>query len=297
MALRIEDLSALPADLIRSLLPEWVASHVEAAEVTGAPLVAALRGLLDSIDDAGLLALRQEFAGAGAEYRLYPADPLARRITRLFMGRLTGDWRIAGGDSLDRFLATGPHRRMIVCNHLSYADTQVTDSVLALAGRADFADRLVAIAGPKVYTDAWRRMAAISLNTRKTAQSSVVATEQNTLSPRELAVVALETISDCERRMDEGFIVLLYPEGTRSRDGRLQSFLKAAGRYLCVPDLQVLPMAQTGTERIFPIDSPIMFRHPVRIGFGEPFVASAYPGKSGPLEEAHRRVGALLPAV
>lgn len=294
MALRIEDLSALPVELVRSLLPDWVASHVDAPNATRSALVSSLRGLLESVDDAGILALRQEFAEAGEEYRLYPAVPLARRITRVFMAGLTADWTIDGAERLDRFLTSGPSRRMVICNHLSYTDTQVTDSVLAMAGRAEFADRLMAIAGPKVYTDAWRRMAAISLNTRKTAQSSAVATEQGALSPRELATIALDTIADCERRMDEGFIVLLYPEGTRSRDGALQPFLKAAGRYLLAPNLQILPMAQTGTDRIYPIDSAIMFAHPVRIVFGEPFVAADYPGKSGALGEAHRRVGELL---
>ncbi|MFN7147620.1 MAG: lysophospholipid acyltransferase family protein, partial [Myxococcota bacterium] len=227
--------------------------------------------------------------------RLYPAVPFARDMTRLYMRALTPTWRVVGADRLDAWAEGGPARRMIVCNHLSYTDTQLTDSILCLEGRAALADRLVAIAGPKVYTDAWRRLAAISLNTRKTAQSSAVATEQGALGPRELAAIAFETLEDCARLMDEGYVVLLYPEGTRSRTGRMQPFLRAAGRYLQIPGLRVLPMVQTGSEKVFPIDDPLMYPNEVRIAFGDAFLAADHPGKHGALAEAHRRMVAELP--
>lgn len=295
MQLSIESLAQVDVSLIRAALPAWSAAHVEAPEAVRGPLREAVGGLLAERSDAEIRALQAYFAEAGTEYRLYPAHPVARAITRVFMATLTGDHDLVGVGHLRRFLEDGPTRRLIVCNHLSYTDTQVTDVVLASEGLADLADRLVAIAGPKVYTEAWRRMAAIALNTRKTAQSSAVATEQDALSPRELAAVAFETIRECERLMDEGMIVLLYPEGTRARNGVLQPFLRAAHRYLSIPGLQVLPLAQTGTEAMYPVDSPIMFPTPVRLAFGEPFAAADYPGKAGALEEAARRVAALLP--
>lgn len=291
----IEELSQAPVALIREVLPPWVATHISAPPEILGPMEAQLRAHLAAASDAAIEQLLAEFRDAGAEYRLYPANPVGRTLTRTFMHALTPTWTLDGRDHLERFLTTGPSRRMIVCNHLSYTDTQITDSIFVLAGRGDVADRLVAVAGPKVYTDPWRRMAAISLNTRKTAQSSAVATEQAALSPRELAMVAFETLADCERLMDQGYIVLLYPEGTRSRTGRLGPFLRAASRYLALPGVQVLPMVQTGTESIYPIDSKVMYVAPVRVAFGEAFEPAAYPGKTGPLTEAHTRMEALLP--
>ncbi|MFZ5479754.1 MAG: lysophospholipid acyltransferase family protein [Myxococcota bacterium] len=293
MSPTIEDVARLPVDVLRALLPSWVAGHADLPDTR--PLEAALRARTDAASDAELNSLLEAFAAAGEAYRLYPAHPFARDMTRLYMAALTPTWDLVGREPLERFLATGPRRKMIVCNHLSYTDTQITDSLLVLAGLREVADRLVAIAGPKVYTDAWRRMAAISLNTRKTAQSSAVATEQGALSPRELAAVAFETIADCERLMDEGYVVLLYPEGTRSRTGRLQPFLRAAARYCSVPDLQILPLAQSGTDRVYPIDAAKMYAAHVRMAFGEPFVAADFPGKATALAEAHRRVADLLP--
>jgi 1-acyl-sn-glycerol-3-phosphate acyltransferase len=297
MAPGIEQIANLPVPVLRAALPDWVASHLAGDPAAVARVRAALQARLDATSDPALAALLATFATAGDAYRLYPADPFARGMTRTFMAALTPTWRAEGLDQLDTFLAAGPSRRMVVCNHLSYTDTQLTDSLLVLEGRAAFADRLVAIAGPKVYTDPWRRLAAISLNTRKTAQSSAVATEQGALGARELAAVALDTLRDCERLMDEGYVVLLYPEGTRSRTGRLQPFLRASGRYTAIEGLQILPMVQTGSERVFPIDDPLMHPGEVRIAFGAPFVAADFPGRHGhgALAEASARMAALLP--
>jgi 1-acyl-sn-glycerol-3-phosphate acyltransferase len=292
----IAQIAALPVATLRSLLPAWVASQAVTSPEGQAALHATLQARVDATSDADLTALLATFAVAGDAYRFYPAVPFARGMTRAYMRALTPTWRVDGLDRLDAWANSGPARRMIVCNHLSYTDTQLTDSLLCIEGRHAVADKLVAIAGPKVYTDAWRRMAAISLNTRKTAQSSAVATEQGSLGPRELAAVALETLQDCARLMDEGWIILLYPEGTRSRTGRLQPFLRAAGRYLQLEGLQVLPMAQTGSDRVFPLDSPRMHVAHVDIAFGEPFASADFPGKQGALTEAHGRMARLLPA-
>ncbi len=302
----IEEIAALPVRVLREALPPWVASQVLGPPGGSATLEARLRGLVDAAEDHALSALLEAFAVAGSDFRLFPADPFARILTRAFMASLTAEGILVGEEHLDAFLsapasdgpgAAGPVRRMIVCNHLSYTDTQLTDTLLAHGGRGAVADRLVAIAGPKVYTDAWRRLAAIGLNTRKTAQSSVIATDQGGLSPRALAAVAAETLRDCERLLDEGYVVLLYPEGTRSRTGRMQSFLRAAGRYAAIEGLRILPMVQTGSERVYPIDDTRMHPSPVRLAFGPCFRAADYPGRHGrgALSEAARRMTALLP--
>lgn len=295
MDLSIRTLATLPAATIRSALPAWVAGHLHVSAAEQATLAATLAGLMASATDDDIHTLQGAFERAGEGWRLHPADPIARRVTRAYMSAVVQPWRLEGERLLHAFLGSASQRRMIVCNHLSYTDTQVSDAVLALAGHPGVADRLVAIAGPKVYTEAWRRMAAIALNTRKTAQSSVVASEQAALTPRELAAIALETLADCQRLMDEGYIVLLYPEGTRSRDGRLQPFLRAAARYLAIPGLEVLPLAQTGGEAIFPVDATLMQRAAVSLRFGAAQTPSSFPGKWGGLEAVHAALADLLP--
>ena len=294
MQITFEELHALPLPVVRTILPGWVATHV-ADEALRQSVGAELLALMGSVSDPELATLRETFFTAGDAWRLHPADPTARELTRLYMKALITSQRILHPEHLDRFLAEGPRRRFLICNHLSYTDTQVTDRALVTGGYAELADRIVAIAGPKVYTDPWRRLAAISLNTRKTPQSNVVATEQDALSPREIAAVAFAAIDDCVQLADRGFIPLLYPEGARSRSGRLRPFLRASARYLSQPDVQILPFAQTGTELVFPIGATTMNPNPVTLAFAEPFNAADYPGKTGPIQEAHRRLTAVLP--
>lgn len=290
----IEALAALSPEQVRVGLAAWITSHLQAEQYVCDRLSRDLQRIIDLASDDEIVALLSAFSVAGSGWRLFRADPLARRLTRVYMSALMEPQELRGVDRLLSFDERGG-RRLVVCNHLSYTDTQVTDGVLARAGLASLADRLVAVAGPKVYTEPWRRMASIALNTRKTAQSSAVASEQDSMSARELAAVAVETLHDCTRLMDEGYIVLLYPEGTRSRDGRLQPFLRAAARYLAIDGLTVLPLAQTGGDGLFPVNAPKMFRGPVRLAFGQPFKPSDFAGKSGGLDEAHRRLNAELP--
>jgi 1-acyl-sn-glycerol-3-phosphate acyltransferase len=295
MQLTIPMLATLPTGLVRSALPAWVASHLDVPVPEQAALAASLAEIVAGVSDGEITAMQQAFARPGDGWCLHPADPLARRITRAYMSTVAQPWRLEGGEHLTAFLNSDLPRRMVVCNHLSYTDTQLTDAVLALAGHAAFADRLVAVAGPKVYTETWRRMAAIALNTRKTAQSSGVASEQAALTPRELAAIAFDTLADCERLMDEGYVVLLYPEGTRARDGRLQPFLRAAARYLAIPQVQVLPLAQSGGDAVFPHGATVMQRHATTLRFGAPLRPADFSGKLGGLEATHAAVRALLP--
>lgn len=295
MDLSIELLASLSTPMIRSGLAAWVAQHLQDTDAARESLRVELQALLDQTDDAAITRMRETFAAAGDAWRFHPADPLSRAITRVFMNRVVAESEVLGGEHLEAFLAKPRQRRMVLCNHLSYTDTQVTDTVLVRAGFADVADRLVAVAGPKVYTDPWRRMASIALNTRKTAQSSAVASEQDTLTPRELAAVAFETMADCGRLMDEGYLVLLYPEGTRSRDGRLQPFLRAAARYLLIEGVEVLPLAQVGGERMFPRDAPALTPGRATLTFGAPFRPRDYPGKTATVDQAHTRIASLLP--
>ncbi len=286
---------ALPLPAIRSILPGWVSAHVD-DEALRPEVERDLLAFLVGIDDRTLEQLRANFFAGGEGWAFYPADPAGRLLTRLYMNALVAAPEVRGVDRLHRFLSEGPRRRFLICNHLSYSDTQVTDCVLVSAGLASVADRVVAIAGPKVYTDPWRRLAAISLNTRKTPQSNVVATEQDTLSPRELAAIAFAAIDHCIALADQGYIPLLYPEGARSRSGHLRPFLRASARYLAQADVQILPMAQTGSDRIFPIGASTMYRSPVRLAFGEAFEAANFPGKTGPIREAFTRLAGVLPA-
>lgn len=66
---------------------------------------------------------------------------------------------------------------------------------------------------------------------------------------------ALASIEAAKARIVGGTSVLFFPEGTRSRDGRLRTFKKGAFRMALDLNLPILPITITGTREILPSDT------------------------------------------
>jgi len=266
------DLQALDVPAIRALVPAWLATTVTGV---GADVERAVADVVAATADDELTAAFAALQGLGDSYRLYEADPFARRVSRAYISPLL----LPGSDSdgtehVAAALAAGPV--LFVGNHRSYVDTQLTDALLARV-RPDLADRLVTVAGPKVYATSFRRFASLGLATLKTAQSSQLATNDAGLSPREVARIALDTVRQAHALMASGRPVLLYPEGTRSRSGDLGPFLRAADRYARLDGLSVVPVALSGSEQVFPVDAEQLAPVVVRLRFGAPLAVAGIP--------------------
>ena len=94
--------------------------------------------------------------------------------------------------------------------------------------------------------------------------------------------------------LKEGSGVFLFPEGTRSPDGRLQVPKSGVGMLACYTQVPVIPgrifgsYEMLGRHRMFPD-----LLHPLSIVFGPPLVPADYdPGEAHPkrYEEAARRI-------
>ncbi|RME21593.1 MAG: 1-acyl-sn-glycerol-3-phosphate acyltransferase [Deltaproteobacteria bacterium] len=281
-------LLALEPAAIRRLLPSWLAATVTEVGDEVERVVAEVVAASDDTDLARAFAALQCL---GEEFRLYEADPFARRVSRAYMGPLLRPGSdIDGVDHVVGAAQSGPV--LLVGNHRSYVDTQLTDALLARV-RPDLADRLVTVAGPKVYATTFRRFASLGLTTLKTAQSTRLATNDAGLSAREVARIALNTVRQAHRCMQAGRPVLLYPEGTRSRTGRLGPFLRAAERYARLDGLQVVPVALTGSEQVFPIDAEQLGPAVVHLRFGRPLRVDAIE-RGGVLAAARTELAELL---
>jgi 1-acyl-sn-glycerol-3-phosphate acyltransferase len=76
------------------------------------------------------------------------------------------------------------------------------------------------------------------------------------MAPRDVAHAARQVIRVAEERLRLGEALLVFPEGSRSRAGRMQPLLHGCARYLDAPDVCVLPIGITGSERLFPVGDP-----------------------------------------
>jgi 1-acyl-sn-glycerol-3-phosphate acyltransferase len=70
---------------------------------------------------------------------------------------------------------------------------------------------------------------------------------------------ALASIEAAKTRVVDGTSVLFFPEGTRSRDGRLKPFKKGAFHFALDLQLPLLPITINGTRQILPSDTLDLF--------------------------------------
>jgi 1-acyl-sn-glycerol-3-phosphate acyltransferase len=73
----------------------------------------------------------------------------------------------------------------------------------------------------------------------------------------------------------------IYPEGTRSRDGRLARGKTGVAWLALTADCPVVPVAVAGTENIMPIGATWPRPHRFSVTFGEPLTFPEHRGKAG----------------
>lgn len=232
----------------------------------------ALEHEIDAAGTEALIALKARLADA-AGWTYYPPDPLARRIHHLLADRFLSPQSVITHS--DRLAALDRRPLVLMANHLSYADANVIEVLLHRGGASAVANRLTAIAGPKVFSSRERRFSSLCFGTIKVPQSAGVSTEEAVLNAREVARAARHAIDIAQQRLQAGDALLLFGEGTRSRGAAMQSMLAGVARYLSYPDSWVVPLGLAGTEGLFPVQDNTLRAANVSLCVGRPISAAA----------------------
>ena len=287
----LDALATLRASDLRAALPGFLASYVD-DEWASESNRERVETLIRHWSDGDLESIRDHLGELGQEPRPYPAHPKGRGLSRTWCRDVIPDGRVDGVAHLAAAVDRGP--TVVICNHLAYVDSQAIDAVLAWSGAAALANRLVSLAGPKVYANLFRRIASLCLNTLPVPQSTAVGHE-DALSPRELARQARASLDLANGLLDEGQVLLLFAEGTRSRDTRLQEFIPGTARYLRKEGLAVVPAGLVGTQRVMPVGERGLTPGVVRLSFGAAIDVAEAGGPKPALAAVHEAVAALLP--
>ncbi|MEM7271701.1 MAG: lysophospholipid acyltransferase family protein [Actinomycetota bacterium] len=82
--------------------------------------------------------------------------------------------------------------------------------------------------------------------------------------------------------LERGGLFGIYPEGTRSRSGKLHKGHTGAARLAIETGAPIIPVGLSGTAAVQPVDSVVpKFRLPVTVRFGEPIDVGRYRHRVG----------------
>jgi 1-acyl-sn-glycerol-3-phosphate acyltransferase len=114
---------------------------------------------------------------------------------------------------------------------------------------------------------------------------------------REARDSAIASIEKATEAMKAGQSFLIYPEGTRSPDGRLQEFKKGAVMMAIKAGVPIVPMVCSGAHRIMEKRSLVIHPGEIAVEFLEPIDASQYSLEERDVlnQKVHDAMAAALP--
>jgi long-chain acyl-CoA synthetase len=170
---------------------------------------------------------------------------------------------------------------LFVANHTSHLDTLTILRALPWSWRERVT---VAAAADYFFSRRWLALlVSILLNAFPFSRTSAVR----------------PTLEHCAVLLDEGWSILLYPEGTRSTSGQMGEFKSGVGLLAVELQVPVVPIHLGGLERVLPKGRTIPHRAGVTVRFGQPLrfgPETAYEAAAARIEEAVRAL-VLQPAL
>jgi 1-acyl-sn-glycerol-3-phosphate acyltransferase len=104
---------------------------------------------------------------------------------------------------------------------------------------------------------------------------------------------ALESLEKAAREIREGSSVLLFPEGTRTRDGKMQSFKRGAFALAVRSRVPIVPVTVNGSYSILPKKGLKMNTGNIEVIIHPPVATNGSTGKEGEMRLMERVRGVI----
>ncbi len=197
-----------------------------------------------------------------------------RRLLLFPALRLFAPMKVVG---LENLQSNGPC--IFAANHTSHLDAPLL--LAALPPRLRLRIR-VAAAADYFFTRRWK--------------AALVTTALNAFAFERRGPGCLESLALSEQLVRAGHSLLIFPEGTRARDGQLQPFKWGVGKLALVTGAQVVPVWIDGARAVLPKGARWPRRRPVAVHFGAPLRFADHRSPEEVAAEVERRVRTIAEA-
>jgi 1-acyl-sn-glycerol-3-phosphate acyltransferase len=158
--------------------------------------------------------------------------------------------KVKGRENID-----GPGPYLIVCNHLHIADPPIVGTC--------FKQKCVFMAKDELFQQAWSRFWVKNYGA----------------FPIHRGAVDRESIRSAESWVKSGVSVVMFPEGTRSADGKMKTALPGSVLLATRLDIPILPVGITGSDKLRNLKWAFRHHPTITVRIGKPFNLSKSDGK------------------
>lgn len=101
------------------------------------------------------------------------------------------------------------------------------------------------------------------------------------------------TIKEAVKRLNNGELIVIFPEGGRSPDGTLLEAKRGIGVIACLSNCVIIPTLISGTEKALPVGARFLHPAKIKVIFGKPIKPLDSPDKDAQEKICENITGAI----
>ncbi|MCB1192862.1 MAG: 1-acyl-sn-glycerol-3-phosphate acyltransferase [Leptospiraceae bacterium] len=206
------------------------------------------------------------------------SKPEAREFMRGFLTPIMKNFKVDGIENLIALNEiAGKLPITIISNHVSHLDAPSIFQLIynSCPEGKNIAERIVFIAGRLAFEPDFTRLGLYMFGTILVCSKRDMV-DNPSLSDLMVKINA-RAFRQAQKLQQNGKILAIFPEGTRSRDGRLMPFVEAVYHY--VANRVVLPVSLEGTDKILPTSGFLFNAASGKLTIGKPVLVGDLPEK------------------